>query len=385
MSITIKGCQMIPRIIASRIKKALLEQNKIIILYGPRQVGKTTLMHQILREVSLRKLEINADQLKYREVLSSRDLAKMKELIGNHELLFIDEAQNIPDIGINLKILHDSLPALKIIATGSSAFELANQVREPLTGRTKTFRLYPISVQELLQESTPFEIKHQLDSFLIYGMYPEILEMEGRDQKIEHLHELGSAYLYKDILKLSNIKHSDKIHKLLRMLALQVGSLVSLHEIGKALEMSHNTVNDYVDLLEKGFIVFRLSGFSRNLRKEITKMNKVYFYDLGIRNMLIGNFNPLDSRADIGSLWENFLLIERYKKMAYAPIFANTYFWRTYGGAELDYVEEREGRLLGYEFKYKAKKAKPPKSWMEGYENTGYEIINRENFLDFVT
>lgn len=375
---------MIPRMITTRLIETLMSQDKIIILYGPRQVGKTTLMRRILSEIPLRKLEINADQLSYIEVLSSRNLLKMKELIGDHELIFIDEAQNIPDIGINLKIIHDSLPQLKVIATGSSAFELANQVKEPLTGRTRTFRLYPISVQELLKLYTPFEVKQRLESFLLYGMYPEVLQLEGRIQKIEHLNELGAAYLYKDVLKLSNIKHPDKINKLLRMLALQVGSLVSLHELGQALEMSHNTVNDYIDILEKGFIIFRLSGFSRNLRKEITKMNKIYFYDLGIRNMLIGNFNALDSRTDVGPMWENFLLAERIKKMAYEPAFANIYFWRTYSGAELDYVEEAGGRLLGYEFKYNPRKTKAPASWLETYENASFQLVNRENFLDFV-
>ncbi len=375
---------MIPRTIASQIRDDLLSSNKIVILYGPRQVGKTTLVREILSDMPLRKLEVNADQLKYNEVLSSRDLRKMQELIGHHELLFIDEAQNITNIGINLKILHDNLPHLKIIATGSSSFELANQLKEPLTGRTWTYRLFPISMLELSKQYTPFELKDQLETHLRFGTYPDVLSMQGSEAKIRYLQELASSYLYKDILQLSNIRNSDKIFKLLKLLAFQAGSLVSLHELGKSLEMSHETVNNYIDLLEKGFIVFRLSGFSRNLRKEVTKMNKVYFYDNGIRNMLIENFNPIDLRHDAGALWENFLIAERRKKIEYERMFGSTYFWRTYSGAELDYVEEREGRLQGFEFKWKAATAKPPATWLETYSNASYQLVNKENFLEFV-
>ena len=375
---------MFYRSIQENIKEAITISNKIVILYGPRQVGKTTLIRQILKELPYKSMEINADQLKYQEVMSSRDLTKMKELIGDHEVLFIDEAQNISNIGINLKILHDSLPALKIIANGSSSFELANQLKEPLTGRTSTFLLFPIAIQELAKQLTPFEIKDQLESYLLYGMYPEVLTLTGSDKKIKHLRELASAYLYKDVLQLSNIRHSDKIVKLLKLLAFQAGSLVSLHELGKALEMSHETVNNYIDLLEKGFVVYRLSGFSRNLRKEVNKMGKIYFFDNGMRNMLIDNFNSLDFRHDKGALWENFLVSERMKKMEYQGHYLSKYFWRTYTGAELDYVEDRDGQLSGFEFKWKTEKTKPPVTWFETYPDAGYEIVHRDNFLPFV-
>jgi uncharacterized protein len=375
---------MFKRSISPFIKEDIEAFRKIIILYGPRQVGKTTLVREVLSGLPFKVIEINADQFKYNEILSSRDLNKMKELIGNHELLFIDEAQNISNIGINLKILHDNLPDLKIIATGSSSFELANQLKEPLTGRTWTYRLYPVALSELAEQFTPFELKDRLESFMLYGMYPEILNLEGREMKIRALRELASAYLYKDILQLSNIKHSDKIVKLLKMLAFQAGSLVSLHELGKSLEMSHETVNNYIDLLEKGFIVYRLTGFSRNLRKEVNKMSKIYFYDTGIRNMLIENFNPIDLRLDSGALWETFLISERLKKSEYQRIYSNKYFWRTYSGAELDLVEEREGKLFGYEFKWKSGKFKPPATWLETYDNALFELVNRDNFLEFV-
>ncbi|MBI5916584.1 MAG: ATP-binding protein [Bacteroidetes bacterium] len=375
---------MIQRAIAEQIKTDLSDYRKMVIIYGPRQVGKTTLVRQVLADLPYKSLEINADQHKYDDILSSRDLTKMRELVGGHELLFIDEAQNIANIGINLKILHDSLPALRIIVTGSSSFELANKLQEPLTGRTWTYRMYPISVQELTATLTPFELKDQLENHLRFGMYPEVLGLGGVDAKIRYLRELAGAYLYKDILQLSSIRHADKIVKLLKLLAFQAGSLVSLHELGKSLEMSHDTVNTYIDLLEKGFIIFRLGGFSRNLRKEVNKMTKIFFYDTGIRNMLIENFNALDMRQDVGSLWENFLVAERRKKVGYQRLYGTSYFWRTYSGAELDYVEERDGQLFGYEFKWKSSKAKAPATWLETYGNASYQLVNRDNFLEFV-
>ena len=280
--------------------------------------------------------------------------------------------------------MYDSPPNLRIIATGSSSFELANRVKEPLTGRTMTFRLHPISIGELSKLNTPFELKERLENFLLYGMYSEVLKLKGVKAKNDHLQELASSYLYKDILQLSGIKLSDKIHKLPKLLSLQVGSLVSLHELGKSLGMSHETVSNYIDLLEKGFILFRLSGFSRNLQKEVAKMNKIYFYLTGIRNVLADNFNPLAYRPDTGALWENFLIAERRKTTAYQRGYGSTYFWRTYSGAELDYVEERDGQLFGFEFKWGNKKAKAPKTWLETYANASYQLVNRGNFLEFV-
>ena len=376
---------MIQRAIEKYLVQDITEGKKVVIVYGARQVGKTTLVRKVIGDLRYRKLEVNADLLAYQDVLSSRDLRKMKELIGNNELLFIDEAQNIRDIGINLKILHDHLPHLRIIATGSSSFELANQVQEPLTGRTWTHRLYPIAVKELLLDHTPFEVKQSLESYLLYGMYPDVLLADGAEQKVRILQELASSYLYKDILQLTNIKHSDKLVRLLKLLAFQAGSLVSIHELAKSLELSHETINNYIDLLEKGFIIFRLGGFSRNLRKEVSKMNKIYFYDNGIRNMLIDNFNPLDLRQDTGALWENFLVSERVKKKSYDRIYGDSWFWRTYSGAEVDYLEERDGKLHGFEFKWKASRAKAPKSWLETYQEAQWQLINRENFIEFVS
>lgn len=376
---------MIQRSIQKDLTKALLQQqNKIIVLYGARQVGKTTLVRQLLEGLPYRSLYINADLQQYQQVLSSRNLERMKEVIGNYELLVIDEAQNITDVGINLKILHDSLPDLKIIATGSSAFELANRTKEPLTGRTRTYRLHPIAIQELSKSHTPFELKAKLEQYLLYGMYPEVLQIQGADEKIAHLRELASAYLYKDVLELSGVQHSDKVYRLLQLLALQVGSEVSIHELAKVLGLSQPTVDRYIDLLEKGFILFRLSGFSRNLRKEVTKKKKIFFFDLGVRNVLAENFNSLIARQDVGALWENFLIAERMKKVAYGQMYGRNHFWRTHTGAELDYVEERSGQLHGYEFKWKPKKRRPPRTWLETYPQATFDTVDRDNFLSFV-
>ncbi|MFD2572643.1 ATP-binding protein [Spirosoma soli] len=374
----------IPRLLSKPIRQRLIESDKIIILYGPRQVGKTTLVRELINTLPYRSLNVNTDEAMYESVLSGRDLAQMKLLVEGYELLFIDEAQRIPDIGINLKILHDALPALKIIATGSSSFELANRTKEALTGRTWTYELFPISLGELRQQQNAFLLQQRLEELLRFGSYPDTLQLANAADKAQYLRELSSAYLYKDVLEMASIRHADKLRKLLRLLAFQVGSEVSLNELGNTLGMSKDTVNTYIDLLEKAFVVFRLSGFSRNLRKEISKMDKIYFYDLGIRNVLIDNFQPLDLRTDVGALWENFLVVERQKRNAYMGQFANTYFWRTYTGAELDYVEEADGQLTGYEFKFSRKLAKAPASWIATYPDAGFDVINQDNYLSFL-
>lgn len=376
---------MIPRSIAARLREKMLHSNKVVVLFGPRQVGKTTLIKTILSELpEVKKLLINADQSKYIDILTSRDLQKMQGLIGDAALLFIDEAQRVPDIGINLKILHDEMPDLKIVATGSSAFELANRTKEPLTGRTWTFALYPIAQIELAAQLSRFELEQHLEDYLIFGSYPEALNLTTHQEKIEYLTELTSSYLYKDILDITAIKHADKLHKLLRLLAFQAGSQVSYNELGNMLQMSKDTVATYVDLLEKSFVVFRLTGYSRNLRKEVTKMDKIYFYDNGIRNALIDNFTPLTRRNDEGQLWENFLISERRKRNAYQSALVKSYFWRTHTGAELDYVEEGMGLLKGFEIKFSQKSPPAPKSWTESYPEADYTVVNRSNYLDFL-
>ncbi len=376
---------MIMRSLTEELKQKVHEDNKAIIIYGPRQVGKTTLVKNLIADLPYKTLLVDGDQQKYIDVLSSKDLIKLKSLIAGYDLLFIDEAQKIPDIGLNLKILIDHLPELKIIATGSSSFDLANKVSEPLTGRAWNYTLYPISYLELSQIYNEFELKSQLEERLIYGSYPEIFSILNVQTKRDYLEQLSNAYLYKDILELASIKQSAKIRELLKLLAFQIGNEVSMNELANTLGISKGTVEHYIDLLEKSFVVFRLSGFSRNLRKEITKMPKIYFYDLGIRNILIDNVKSLGDRNDVGQLWENFLMIERLKFLRYNKILATEYFWRTYTGAELDYIEERDSKLFGYEFKYGHKTARAPQSWLSTYKNAVFGIINIDNFINFTT
>lgn len=367
------------------IAEKLNRSGKIIIVYGTRQLGKTTLVEHILSHLELKTLSVNADQQKYIDVLSSRDLNKLRSLIHGYDLLFIDEAQRIPDIGINLKILTDEMPELKVIASGSSSFDLANKISEPLTGRKWVFTLYPISVIELHKIYNRFEINNKLEELLIYGGYPEVVTTINNNEKRELLEEIGRSYLYKDIIELTNLKYQFKIKDLLRLLAFQIGSEVSINELCNNLDMNRETVERYINLLEKTYVIFRLPGFSRNLRKEVKKMDKYYFYDLGIRNYIIDNFKSLKDRNDIGALWENFIISERKKYLSYNKIYASTYFWRTYTGAELDYIEERDGKLLGYEIKYKKTNLRPPKTWSETYQNSEYKLINKENYLDFIS
>lgn len=374
----------INRALMPQISEKIKTGNKAIIIYGARQIGKTTMSRQIIGELKYKTLSINADQEKYTDIMSSRDLEKMKSLVSGYELLFIDEAQKIPDIGINLKILADEMPKLKIIATGSSSFDLANKISEPLTGRTWSFTLYSLSIMELADHYTDFELDGLLENLLVYGSYPEVFTTINLNEKGNLLKEIGRSYLYKDALDLLTVKQAKKVKDLLKLIAFQIGSEVSILELANSLNLSRETVEKYIDLLEKSFVIFRLGGFSRNLRKEVTKMDKIYFYDLGIRNMLIDNFKPLKDRNDVGQLWENFLMIERIKVLAYENISASPYFWRTYSGAELDYIEEREGKLFGYEFKLGNKKSRIPKTWLETYPNSSYEIINRDNWKNFL-
>lgn len=375
---------LIPRDLTEILSERLRTSRKILILYGARQVGKTTLVNQLLETYEGKVLRVDADQQMYLDILSSRDRSRLERLVSGYDLLFVDEAQRIPDIGINLKILHDQFPQLQVIATGSSSFELANRVSEPLTGRTWTYNLFPIAVSEWRHSHNLFELDARLTEFLQFGMYPEVFALPNAADKTEYLMNLTRAYLYKDILDLEDIKHADKIRDLLRLLAYQTGSLVSFNELGNNLGLSTQTVQRYVDLLEKAFVLFRLSGYSRNLRKEIVKNPKIYFTDLGVRNAVLENFNPPDKRPDKGALWENFLLLERMKTMTYHRQFANRFFWRTYTGAELDYVEESGGKLSGFEFKWSKKNGKAPATWLQTYPEAGYQCINRENYLDFL-
>lgn len=358
---------------------------KIVILYGQRQVGKTTLARHIFSRIQGKKiLEINADFNPHAEVFSSRDPGKLRLFVGGFDFLFIDEAQRIPDIGINLKILHDNFPDLRILVTGSSSLDLANRIHEPLTGRTWTFRLYPLSASELVRQAHALEYHGRLEEWLLFGAYPGVLDLANRSDKAIFLNELAHAYLYKDVLELGGIRQSSKLRDLLRLLAFQIAGEVSFNELGRQLGLDTATVQRYVDLLEKAFVIKMVGGYSRNLRKEISKRQKVYFLDLGIRNALIEKFGPLNLRDDTGRLWENFLFIERLKLLDNRQIMAGQYFWRLQTGAEIDYVEEYEGKPTGFEFKFNKKIARPPQSWQETYADAGFHTINLENWLPFI-
>lgn len=373
---------MLPRIYQDLNKH--LKPNEVLIIYGPRRVGKTILLENFLSKTNLKfKLE-NGGDLGVQEVFASQRIETLRHYAQGYDLIAIDEAQYIPNIGNALKLLVDSIPGIKIIATGSASFDLSNKVGEPLTGRNTTLILYPVSQLELLNEHNKYELSQKKEEYLIYGSYPKVLTTLASDEKAKYLASLVNSYLLKDILALENVKGSKILLDLLRLLAFQVGNEVSLAELAQNLPIDPKTVARYLDLLEKSFVLINLRGLSRNLRKEVSNKSKYYFYDNGIRNAVISNFNPLNLRDDVGKLWENFLVVERIKKQAYRSIFAGNYFWRTWDQKEIDFVEEREGKLFGYEFKYSPSKSKIQKDFLSAYPGSGVEVITSENYLDFI-
>lgn len=364
--------------------KSLVKPGKVVVVYGPRRVGKTTLIRKFLGAEE-GSIFVTGEDIFIREYLSSGSIEKLAEFIGDSDLLVIDEAQYIPDIGLNVKLIVDHLPHVRVIATGSSTFDLTKEVGEPLTGRKYTIKMYPLSQLELNKIENKAQTDALLESRLIYGSYPEVVKMDSNRQKQEYLRELVSSYLLKDILALDGIKKSKKLIDLLVLLAFQVGKEVSHSELATQLSMNKGTVEKYLDLLEQVFVIINIRGFSRNLRKEVTKTSRYSFCDNGIRNALINNFNLISRRDDIGDLWENYLAVERIKKQEYTQLWANNHFWRTYDQKEIDWVEEREGNLFAYEFKWKKSVCKPPKSWAKAYPKAQFECINRDNYKKFIT
>lgn len=362
-----------------------LTPNKVLVIYGPRRVGKTTLLQKFLSQTKLKYKLDSGDNIRTQHIFTSQDFSQLLPYVEGYELLAIDEAQNIPNIGMGLKIIVDQVPGMRVIVTGSSSFELAGQVGEPLTGRKQVLNLYPIAQSELLSVFNRFELQQKLEESLVLGMYPEVLLAGSRQNQINILTEIASSYLLKDILAFDRIRNSRVLLDLLKLLAFQVGNEVSIAELATQLGIDGKTVKRYLDLLEKSFVLFRLGGFSRNLRQEITNKSKYYFYDNGIRNAIIAQFNLLEDRNDVGSLWENFIMAERLKARTYRPLYANTYFWRTYEQQEIDLIEEYDGRLHAFEFKYSpAKKAQIPTQWSAAYPDAVFQVIHSQNYWDFI-
>lgn len=361
-----------------------IEPGKALIMYGPRRAGKTTLVKKYLETTPWKYKWDSGDNIKTREVLGSEDFKKILEYASGYQLLVIDEAQQISGIGMGLKILVDNLPELRILVTGSSSFELANQVGEPLVGRKNVLNLFPVAQMELKKQLNNFELKEQLEDFLVFGSYPEILELKTRAEKIRALEDLVSSYLYKDILAFDSLRNPQVLQNIVKMLAWQVGSQVSNHEIARAVGVDAKTVGRYLDLLEKTFVIFKLGGYSKNLRSEITRKQKYYFYDLGVRNAVIFQYNNLDTRNDIGQLWENFVVVERMKRRVYTGLYGGAYYWRTYSGAEIDLIEERDGRLFGLECKWKEEKKNPSPDWIKAYPGSEFTVVSQENYLEMV-
>lgn len=361
-----------------------LKPNKVVLVFGARRVGKTLLVKEILAKVNEPVLILNGEDINVHDKLANRSVENYKQILGTYKLLYIDEAQKIPEIEEKLKLMIDEIDGLKIIISGSSSFDIHKDAGEPLTGRKYTFNLYTFSENEYNQIENSISKIDRMSERLVFGNYPELLHLPDRDDKIDYLNEMISSYLLKDILVYEHIKNSQKIFNLLRLVAFQIGGEVSLQELGKQLGISKNTVEKYLDLLNKVFILHKVEGFSRNLRKEITKNSRWYFLDNGIRNAVIANFNPVHARNDIGALWENYMISERLKYQSYKRISSNNYFWRTYEQQEIDWVEERDGSLFGYEFKWKEDKFKIPTQWKSAYPGASFELINVNNFNEWL-
>ena len=374
---------MIARLGAERFHAAV-QSKKVIILLGARQVGKTTLLKSLFN-ASDSVLWLNGDEVDVQNLFANLSSQRFKAYLGNKKILVIDEAQRIADIGLRLKLIADSIPDIQVFATGSSSFDLANRVNEPLTGRKREFHLYPLSFKELVENSDLLSEKRMIPHRLVFGSYPEVVTSQGNE--IEVLKELSQSYLYKDILTFEKIRHSEKLVKLLQALAWQIGSQVSYNELAQICSMDAKTVEHYITILEQAFIVFRLRSFSRNLRNELKNSRKIYFYDNGIRNAIIANFSQIENRNDAGALWENYLVSERLKKNAYEGNMENHWFWRTKEHQEVDYLEESSGNLRAFEFKWSdagAKKARLPLTFSRSYKDAEFSVISPQNVEDFL-
>ncbi|MEI6411021.1 MAG: ATP-binding protein [Bacteroidota bacterium] len=360
-----------------------LSPGKAVILFGPRQAGKSTILSEIGQHSTLKVLRLDCDDATVRMRMEIQNLPNLKNLIGDAELVLIDEAQRVKNIGITLKIIIDQVKTPRLLVSGSSAFELANEINEPLTGRKWEFMLLPFSTGEMIRYHGQFEESRRLEQRLLYGMYPEVVTNEGLERQI--LNQLANSYLYKDIFTFQDLRKPELLDKILKALAVQIGSEVSYNNLATLISSDTSTVQRYIDLLEKSFIIFRLPAFSRNVRNELKKTRKIYFWDCGIRNAILGDFRPLAVRNDLGGLWENFLIAERRKSNIYKEFYGHSYFWRTAQQQEVDYIEEYDGQLHTYEFKWNAgKTAKLPLTFSNAYPGSEFTLISPESYLDFL-
>jgi len=361
-----------------------IKPGKVVILLGARRVGKTFLIKEYLKTVEEKFIFWNGEDFAVHELLGRRSIQSYKNILGKAKLLVIDEAQKVPDIGLVLKLIVDSFEQLKIIVTGSASFDITNLTGEPLTGRKFEIMMFPVSENEFNEIEKPEEKYDNLMQRLVYGSMPELINIPDPNDKEEYLRDLITSYLLKDILTFEKIKSSSKLFDLLKLIAFQVGNEVSIEELGRQLAMSKDTVEKYLDLLAMVFVIYRLNGFSRNLRKEVVKNSKWYFYDNGIRNAIIANFTPMNLREDKGILWENYMMSERIEHHNYSGIICNRYFWRTYDQQEIDLIEERKGKLFAYEFKLKKVKAKVPAAWEKAYPGSSFEVITTDNYYGWL-
>ena len=361
-----------------------LKPNKVVMIFGSRRVGKTILMKQIIGQFEGKSLVLNGEDYDTLALLENRSVGNYRNLLSGIDLLAIDEAQHIPDIGIKLKLIVDEIQGIKIIVSGSSSFDLFNKSGEPLVGRSSVFHLTAFSQREISQIENPLQIRQNLENRLIYGSYPDVVLMNSNEERKEYLKNIVDAYLLKDILMIDGIKNASKMKELLQLIAWQIGSEGSYDELGKKIGMSKNTVEKYLDLLSKTFVIYRLGAFSRNLRKEVSKAGKWYFYDNGIRNALVGAYNSLSVRQDTGALWENYLIGERKKKNLNENTSKEFYFWRTYDNQEIDLIEISGDEISAFEIKWGNKTPKTPNAFAEGYAQSNYWVVNKNNYLDFI-
>ena len=373
---------MIERLLRDLIEKRLY-RNKAIIIVGPRQVGKTTLLRMLVADTQRKVLMWNCDEPDVRRKLTEPTSTELRVEIGDADLILIDEAQRVKNIGITLKLMIDNFPEKQLVVTGSSAIELSNSINEPLTGRKYEYAMYPFSAEELINEFGAQDERRMLERRLVYGSYPEVVNNAGEEREV--LTDLVGSYLYKDIFSFQDVRKPEVIEQLLQALAFQIGSEVSFNELGRLLGLNSVTVQRYIDLLEKSFVVFHLRSFSRNVRSELKKSRKIYFWDNGVRNAIIGDFKSLGLRPDVGALWENYVISERLKHNAYNSFYGKSYFWRTQLQQEVDYVEDIDGALHAYEFKWsKTKQPRLTETFAKNYPVHTFEVVSPDNYQDFV-